>query len=380
MAYEIDFIGVKAEKCSSDADAICIRWKSGMDWNGDPIYKVGVIDGGYTEHGDAMVNHMNKYYFGDENGYKDPEDKTIDFIIVTHPDQDHTTGLKKIFENYTVKKLYMNRPWLYIDELWEQVSDGRITEESLKKRLREKYKTVADIEDIAEEQNIPIFDAFQGANIENVFKVLSPTKNFYLDLLLESDKTPLQEKASPYEEGIFGKIFKTSKALVLKLLENWNVETLREDVSTTPENETSIVIRGMIDGDGLMLTGDAGLRALNMAIDYMECIGEDVISDISFYQIPHHGGRHNVSPSLLDRMLGKKVKEGTTVGKQAYASVAEKSDHPLKMVTNAYIRRGVKTYCNAGNTIRFFKGDMPERNWSPLAKIEFSNFVEEWDV
>ena len=45
MAYEIDYIGVKADKATKDADAICLRWKTGIALNGMPIYKVGVIDG-----------------------------------------------------------------------------------------------------------------------------------------------------------------------------------------------------------------------------------------------------------------------------------------------------------------------------------------------
>lgn len=379
MAYEIDYIGVKADKATKDADAICLRWKTGIALNGMPIYKVGVIDGGFEAHGNAMIAHMNQYYFDDAEGVKSKEKKTIDFVVVTHPDQDHAIGLKQVLKAFDVKKIYMNRPWLYVDELFDKVNDGRITKQSLRERLRNNYETIADIENIAEENKIPIYEAFEGTYVENEILILSPEKQFYLDLLVESEKTPLQEQAAFNQDGLFGRIANAVKAYIVNKFEDWDIETLRENKETSAENETSVVLRGLVEGDGFLLTGDAGIRALNKAIDYMEQIGEDVISEISFYQIPHHGGRHNVSPSLLDRMVGQRVKKGATRNKTAYASVAEGSDHPLKMVTNAYIRRGVSTYETNGNTICHHCGQMPKRGWTQLKMIEFADYVEEWD-
>ena len=379
MAYEIDYIGVKADKDTKDADAICLRWKTGIALNGMPIYKVGVIDGGFEAHGNAMIAHMNQYYFDDAEGVKSKEKKTIDFVVVTHPDQDHAIGLKQVLKAFDVKKIYMNRPWLYVDELFDKVNDGRITKQSLRKRLRNNYETIADIENIAEENKIPIYEAFEGTYVENEILILSPEKQFYLDLLVESEKTPLQEQAAFNQDGLFGRIANAVKAYIVNKFEDWDIETLRENEETSAENETSVVLRGLVEGDGFLLTGDAGIRALNKAIDYMEQIGEDVTSEISFYQIPHHGGRHNVSPSLLDRMVGQRVKKGATRNKTAYASVAEGSDHPLKMVTNAYIRRGVSTYETNGNTICHHCGQMPKRGWTQLKMIEFADYVEEWD-
>ena len=379
MAYEIDYIGVKADKATKDADAICLRWKTGIALNGMPIYKVGVIDGGFEAHGNAMIAHMNQYYFDVAEGVKSKEKKTIDFVVVTHPDQDHAIGLKQVLKAFDVKKIYMNRPWLYVDELFDKVNDGRITKQSLRERLRNNYETIADIENIAEENKIPIYEAFEGTYVENEILILSPEKQFYLDLLVESEKTPLQEQAAFNQDGLFGRIANAVKAYIVNKFEDWDIETLRENEETSAENETSVVLRGLVEGDGFLLTGDAGIRALNKAIDYMEQIGEDVISEISFYQIPHHGGRHNVSPSLLDRMVGQRVKKGATRNKTAYASVAEGSDHPLKMVTNAYIRRGVSTYETNGNTICHHCGQMPKRGWTQLKMIEFADYVEEWD-
>lgn len=65
----------------------------------------------------------------------------------------------------------------------------------------------------------------------------------------------------------------------------------------------------------------------------------------------------------------------------AFVSCAEDSDHPLQMVVNAYVRRGVKVYSNSnGRIIHHSRGDMPDRTgWSNLKKIEFDKNVEEWN-
>lgn len=109
-------------------------------------------------------------------------------MVVTHPDQDHAIGLKQVLKAFDVKKIYMNRPWLYVDELFDKVNDGRITKQSLRERLRNNYETIADIENIAEENKIPIYEAFEGTYVENEILILSPEKQFYLDLLVESEK------------------------------------------------------------------------------------------------------------------------------------------------------------------------------------------------
>ena len=373
MSYEVDFIGAGSE-VKKDADAICFRCLDGSDDWGHPIYKVGVFDGGFEAHGKKMIEHMNQYYF---NSSSDRE-KVIDFVFVSHPDQDHTIGIKTILENFAVRNLYMNRPWLYADELFDKVNDGRMTRESLRRKLRDTYKTIADIEDIALEKGIAIHEAFQGDEIEGKLLIASPSRQFYLDLLVESEKTPLVEDKSPLSM-LFSDVIKGVKNYRYSLFETWTKELLREEVETSAENETSIILRGKIDFDGFLLVGDAGVRALNEAMDYLDSIGEDIRNSVELYQIPHHGSRHNVNPSTLDRMLGSKLPEGGTRGYCAVASVAENSDHPLKMVTNAYIRRGARVPNTKGITFWYCKGNMPPRYCDNAKYVEFSHFVEAYE-
>ena len=368
MAYEIDFISVKESESKQDADAIALRWKDGDS------YKIVIYDGGLQAHGEKLQDHLNSYYF------QENQEKIIDAIIVSHSDQDHTSGLKIILENFSVKALYMNRPWIYAKELYDndeiKVQDGRITENSLEDRLRKKYSYIDDLEKIAEEKDIPIYETFEGEVIEDVFTVLSPSKEFYLNLIVESDKTPIEKYS--YRGSLYEFSQKISK-YIKKKLEAWNVETLRENVSTSAENEMSVVIYGKLSEEGILLVGDAGLRALNYANDYAADNDISLKNEVNVMQIPHHGGRHNVSPSLLDKLIGKRVKQGETTGKRAYVCAADNSDHPLQMVINAYVRRGVKVYTAKGNTINHHR-NMPERSgWTTVDNLSFDPNVEEWD-
>lgn len=361
MPYELEFIGINEE--SKDADAICFRWD-----NGKGEYTVGVFDGGVTAYGEALEQHLLKYYFSDETK------KKIDFVICSHSDLDHSSGLSTILENFEVENLIMNRPWEHIDELFPNVNDGRITKESLVKRLKEKYSYIAKLEELADRKGIKINDAFEGTDIYDKLKILSPSKDFYIKLLVESEKTPLTESSSIYK-SVVGKLVEAMQ--VLK--ETWTGEALKENVNTTAENEMSTIILGKMDEENFLLTGDAGIRALKNAIGFAEKENINLSDTVSVYQVPHHGGRHNVSPSILNDLVGNVVEEESSPSKTAIVSAAKASDHPRQMVVNAFVRRGVKVFKTKGNTLRHYK-NMPERDeWLSAKALNFNENVEEWN-
>lgn len=361
MKYELEFIGVNEDTC--DADAICLRFfneKTGK-------YIIGVYDGGTKKHGEALVKHIKQYYFSADG------QSTIDFVVCSHTDQDHASGLSILFDEFRIEYLIMNRPWLYIDDLFDKVNDGRITKESLAKRLEDAYPFVKELEKKAIDNGVMICEGFQGTTISEVLRILSPTKDFFISLLVESNKTPLQDENKNLENMI-KRVFTKLKSV----WESWTDEMLREDVSTTPENEASIVIFGDMGDESFLLTGDGGLRALEHSIDYASFIGIKT-NGIKVHQIPHHGGRHNVSPSLLDSLLGSKVDSDTLPSKMAFVSVGKGTDHPRKMVTNAYKRRGVEVYVAREKVIRH-SHNMPNREgWVAAEITPFYDEVEDWD-
>lgn len=147
----------------------------------------------------------------------------------------------------------MNRPWLYAAKLYSKVNDGRKTVESLKRELKEKFAYIADLEEIALRKGISIYEAFTGVKIESKLLILSPTKEQYKELLVASDKTPLQESRVDTKDSVISKFIQK----VYNVFEDWNIETLKDDVTTSAENEMSIVLLGLMDDEKFLLTGDA---------------------------------------------------------------------------------------------------------------------------
>lgn len=361
--YRIDFIGEKESE--KDFSSIIVYFET------DKNKKVlGVYDGGFESTGRVLLEHLDRHYFKDEN-------RELNFLVCSHPHNDHVSGLKYLIENCEVQRLYMNCPWKYADELIEYRSDGRITQESLERKLKETFSPVCDLEAVATKKRVKIIDAFAGMKIEDEIDVLSPSIDLYKNLITECCEK-LEIKTNSEESSV--RLFSRVKKYILNVMENWKKETLKEDVSTSPENEMSIVLYGDVGNSSFLLTGDFGLRGLGNAIEYANGKGIFIKDSVTFYQIPHHGSRHNVSPGLLNKLLGEIKDESHVSKKTAFASVCKDSDHPLKVVTNAFIRRGVKTYSTKDGNIISHIYNLPFYDgWTSLESDEFSNQVENWD-
>jgi len=350
MNYEIDFLPVgNGEK---SGDAICIRWQENND-----KYKVMVIDGGTKESGEQIVEHVKHYYKTD----------VVDYVVNTHPDQDHASGLSVVLEKLKVRELWIHRPWKYTQEIIDYFKDERITKKSLEKRLQNSFSYVYPLEKLAIKKGITIKEPYQESKI-GIFEVLSPFKEWYLHKLIpDFNKTPAKKENLLQEDS-----YKIAEKIPNWIEETSDKETLRVDGITSAENESSVILYANINGRGILLTGDAGIKALNKAYEYKPIIS----NNLEFIQIPHHGSRNNVNPDILDKLLGEKGQK--TQNKTAFVSVSKNSKtHPRQSVVNAFIRRGCKVIATRGSTIVHYKG-MPKRvGWTKAEPLEFKKHFKE---
>ncbi|TRN14319.1 competence protein ComEC [Vibrio fluvialis] len=347
--FEIDFLDVQSKK---SGDAIPIRYSS----NGK--IKIHVTDGGFQDTGDLVINHINKYY-------NKPE--YIDAVIVTHPDGDHAGGLRKLFDQYEIGTLWMLRPWLYADELINRFS--RFTSsENLAKRLREIYPNIAALEDLAVENGVDILEPFQGAKIGD-FNVLAPSKSRYLDLIVESEKTPEANRTA--EETItetVGLFLKKAANLISSV---WGEEYFPES-DTSPENNMSVVQYALLCNKKILLTGDAGRAALDEAADFAPNVGLE-LPGIDRMQVPHHGSRHNVSTEVLDRWLGGKhdSKPDANTCSAIISASKDDKDHPRKSVVRAFIHRGAEVISTEGSD-KSISYNAPQReDWVAVTPLSY---------
>src|SRR5271165_1538071 len=110
LGLEIDFLQVGDGERSGDA--IALRY-------GNPLgaQEVMIIDGGNKESGAALVDHVVNVY----------GTRTVQHVVNTHPDGDHSSGLTEVLEHLDVKNLWMHRPWNYAAGLLSRFRDPRFT-------------------------------------------------------------------------------------------------------------------------------------------------------------------------------------------------------------------------------------------------------------
>lgn len=357
--FEIDFLDVESNK---SGDAIPIRYQI------EGTARIHVVDGGFQDTGDSIIEHINKHY---------GNPTYINSVILSHPDGDHAGGLRKVLEEYEIGELWMLRAWLYADELIDRFSRFSSVE-NLKARLKEIYPNVAALEEIAIEKDIPIYEPFQGAKIGD-FTVMAPTKERYLDLIVESDKTPESAKATQesFSHAAGAMIEKAVKKAISWVRAAWGEETYSTE-ETSPENDMSIVQYAELFGVKILLTADAGRGALSEAADYAPYIGLN-LPGIDRIQVPHHGSRRNISTEILDRWLGSRLDSQSEDNMfTAIVSAAEKDkDHPRKSVIRGFIHRGAKVITTEGKSIRTGHNAPHRDGWGPVNGLPYPDEQEE---
>lgn len=334
MPYEVDFLPVG----DSYGDAIVIRY--GDDSNG---YALHVVDGGRTDTADTIIKHIETYY----PGYY------VNHMVVSHADNDHACGLIGVMNRFSVKHLWMNRPWLYAAETIQHFH-GNYTVQGLIDEMRQRHSYLVELEKLATAQGTQIHDVFQGATIGR-FMVLAPTRQRYVSLIPDLEKTPTSYKAESATSS-FPLLKSILDAAKQWLDENWDIETLSENPQppTSASNESCVVQYATLEeGKHILLTADVGPVGLTEAADYAASLG---YLYPTFVQMPHHGSRHNVTPLVLNRWLGPKKAKGTDSG-TAFCSIgANKPEYPRGQVKNAFIRRGFKVFANRKDMISHYSG------------------------
>ncbi len=349
MAYEVDYIPVGDGERSGDA--IVMRFGNLTGPREEQV--VIVIDGGFKESGEQLVEHIGKYYSTDQ----------VNLVISTHPDVDHASGLSVILENLKVGALLMHKPWEHAEDIKNLFKNGKITASGLEEKIEKSLQHASDLESMAKKKGIPVHEPFQGMNLNNIVHIIGPSKDYYESMLPYFRSTPTPKS----ELGILASFKKAAEEAVHWIQDHMNFDLLTDDEDTTsPENNTSTVILFNIDGHKFLFTGDAGKTALLNAITYAESLGIP-LTDLRFLDVPHHGSKRNLSSKIL-----KKIKAGT-----AFVSAPKDSPkHPAKKITNALKKHGALVFVTRGiPLLHHHEGN--GRGWSDATPEPFHDHVEE---
>jgi beta-lactamase superfamily II metal-dependent hydrolase len=369
MKCEIEFLpvgdGTKA------GDAIVIRY-------GEPDgYWLMIVDGGTLESGKELVQHVRQH-FGNT--------AIIAHVVLTHSDADHASGLREVLSELDVRNFWLHVPWEFAAESRPYFENKNWTDQSLAKKLRSEYEMLDELVSLAVQKKIPIHQPFAGDNI-GPFRVVSPYKWVYPIFLAQFDRTPAPDQTAIEalklwigKQSALTRLFERMRATAQNwTTETWNNEGLRDGGMTSATNETSVVLYGNFSWGRALLTGDAGVWGLNTAVHYCQKNGLP-LQDFRFVQIPHHGSRRNVGPTILNPLLGPIRPETAPRPGLAYVSAPkDDANHPRKIVLNAFMRRGFQYSITQGKKIVCWGGFPPRPDYDNIPSCTFNTTVENYD-
>ena len=371
MNCEVEFLPVG--KASKGGDAIIVR-------TGEPTsFRVTIIDGGDLEAGKNVVKHIKAQYGAN---------CIVADVIRTHADADHASGLREVLSELDVRNLWLHLPWKAAVSSRQYFANKNWTDQGLTTYLEKEYDLAWELVRLAQERNIPVREPFAGAQI-GPFTVFSPSKEAYSLFLPQFGRTPDPDQAAIEAKGywigkepnLISKLIERATAKVQSWIkETWEKELLRDGGQTSASNESSVVLYGDFGPKRkVLLTGDAGPWGLTMAVNYAYS-NLLPLQDFMFVQIPHHGSRRNIGPTILNHILGPILPKSTPSHFSAYVSAPQDdTSHPRKMVLNAYIRRGGSVVATQGVSKVFWGGFPVRSGYTVVYGMSFAADVEDYD-
>lgn len=361
MGYEFDFLAVG--EAGKSGDSIVLRVGNLRGTRDEQ--RVIVVDGGFESDGDRVVRHIRRYYDTDR----------VDVVVSTHPDADHANGLKVVLRELRVAELWMHQPWNHTADIARLFRDGRVTDRSVSERLRKALDGAKELEQIALARGIPIVEPFAGhRDSTGTLVVAGPTEEYYESLLPAFRSTPEQVRVPA--QGLFQDMARRAADVATRVLESLHLETLTDLGETSAENNSSTVLLVSTGSRNALLTADAGIPALERAADLLDYVGFDMDS-LRLVQIPHHGSKRNVGPTVLDRILGNRRTEEKL--RSAFVSAASDGGpkHPSKRITNAFKRRGAWPYATRGTALWHHHEAPPRADYSTATPLPLYPDVSE---
>jgi beta-lactamase superfamily II metal-dependent hydrolase len=197
--------------------------------------------------------------------------------------------------------------------------------------------------------------------------VLWPSKQYYEELVADFTDISLSKKI----EKAVKKLAFLAKEAIERIEETLHIdtETLTDDYEDTDaENNSSLVLFLQADQKRILFTWDVGKEWLKRVIEFADN-NKINISEIDILDIPHHGSKRNLWPTILNRLKPKK----------ACISCPKEWDpkHPSRKVVNALIRRWADVLTTKWST-KCYKHKTETRSWWTTATLEtFHSHVED---
>lgn len=139
----------------------------------------------------------------------------------------------------------------------------------------------------------------------------------------------------------------------------------------------SVVQYALLNNTSVLLTGDTGREGLQETINYAPAVNL-TLPGIKIFQVPHHGGRHNVSIDVLDQLHGPRLStlpENTTWN-AVCSSAKEDVNHPRLSVKRAMMHRGAHFAATEGRDLCYSRG-ISREGWTSIPQEAYPTEQED---
>lgn len=347
---EIDYLPASHEKKSGD----CILMRLGNISYDNPDakgQKIILIDSGYSECSKKIKEYLQEYY----------STSVINYVFITHPDQDHISGLNELLDDddITIEKIIIHDPWNHTKEVFKRTKDGRRTRNSIAGNFEDTLKILDHVFEKIERKRISTCEAFAGNILkigDYVINILGPQEKYYEWLLtqfpgMENESSTSSD--SVYEDVESDWFYVNQYFLDLPQTSAKNNSSMVLLLSRLKRNDNG----EMRQEPFFLFTGDAGTEALRKAIWFAN-YKKIPLQNCDYLQLPHHGSIKNINDSLISSINAEKY----------VVSAAENDEeHPSRLLVN-YINDELEKqlfHIENQNGIRFSAYGAPARpGWS----------------
>jgi beta-lactamase superfamily II metal-dependent hydrolase len=264
----------------------------------------------------------------------------VDHVVCSHPHDDHAAGLVELVKDPMLEfgKAWMHMPWLHVDTEGVKRELSKAALRTRANMIKKSLQTAEDLHSALQSRDVPVEEPFDGKNV-GFFKVCGPTKYYYEQLLDQFTDT------NKLAEQTLDDIYYKFRDVVEKLA---SPDTLEDNPTTSPENNSSVILRAEHGGEAYLFTADAGAQALEKAKFWHSLEG------CEWMKIPHHGSRRNITTKLIEHFRPVK----------AFVSADGSDKHPNPVVVDAFKKVGTKvfsTHYPVDNDLWIGVGDVPAR-------------------
>ena len=212
-----------------------------------PDGKTMVIDAGPKKNADDFVEYLKTSFF--KQG-----EETIDYLILTHSDEDHCGGMAKVCENFTVEKII--RPKIYS----KYTKSGKVVFDET-----QNLTNITVCTTLVYSETIQAFNAETSNIIYTDINLLNTTQKIAGDNYSIDFYYPLRD---------------------------YITEDYIDKIGTVVNNYSPIMVLNY-QGRKIMLTGDVSTAAENYAMEAFD------LPDIDVLKIAHHGSRTSTGMKFL---------------------------------------------------------------------------------